>query len=212
VAGFSGFSQQAIDFYAELAVDNSKEFWQAHKAVYDGEVRDPMLALLDALEPEFGAGKVFRPYRDTRFSHDKTPYKTHQGAFVGISPGVGYYVQLDATGLLVGGGYHAHEPSQVERYRQSVDDDRTGTELERILAALDQADFDIEGTQLKTKPRGYAADHPRIELLRYKEVMAIKPLGVPRWLGTTRTVDEVRDGWRAVRPLNEWVHKNVGAA
>jgi uncharacterized protein (TIGR02453 family) len=207
-----GFSDRALSFYEALAADNTKEFWHANKQVYDAEVRDPMLALLDALEPEFGAGKAFRPYRDTRFSHDKSPYKTYQGAFVGVSPGIGYYVQIDATGLLVGGGYHVHAPAQTDRYRQAVDVEESGTELEQILSALDDADFDIDGAQLKTKPRGYAADHPRIELLRYKELMASKPLGAPAWLRTPETVEVVRNAWRSIRPLSEWVITNVGTA
>lgn len=105
---FSGFPVSALDFYEDLEADNSKAFWAAHKAVYDDCVRGPMLALLGELEEEFGPGKVFRPYRDVRFSKDKIPYKTHQGGYVATGPGVGFYVEINAAGLRIAGGfYHA---------------------------------------------------------------------------------------------------------
>ena len=76
----------ALDFYDDLEVDNTRSFWEKHKGTYDYSVRAPMVALVAALEPEFGEAKVFRPYRDVRFAKDKTPYKTHQGAFVAVGP------------------------------------------------------------------------------------------------------------------------------
>ena len=80
-------------------MDNTKSFWTAHKEVYDTAVKAPMTALVEALEPEFGKAKLFRPYRDVRFAKDKTPYKTHQGGFVQAGPGTGYYVQVGAPGV-----------------------------------------------------------------------------------------------------------------
>jgi uncharacterized protein (TIGR02453 family) len=212
VTTFSGFSDRAIEFYEGLEADNSKAYWTDHKAVYEAAVRDPMRALLDALEPEFGASKMFRPYRDVRFSADKTPYKTHQGAIAGPAVGVGYYIQIGADGLLVGGGFRAHSSAQVERYRQSVADDATGERLASIVETIVGAGFETAGEQLKTRPRGYDADHPRIELLRHKSLMALKSHGAPDWLATPAALDRVRDGWRALVPLSEWIDANVGAA
>src|SRR4051794_36356830 len=83
VPGFSGFAADAFAFYAGLEDDISKAYWTAHKKAYDEHVRDPMRALVAELQPEFGPGKLFRPNRDVRFSADKAPYKTHQGALVG---------------------------------------------------------------------------------------------------------------------------------
>src|SRR2546423_15637535 len=100
---FDGFGEHAVDFYEGLAADNSKAYWSDHKAVYDDQIHAPMLALLDELEPEFGTGKIFRPYRDVRFSSDKSPYKTHCGAVIQV-PGAAFYTQLGADGLLVAGG------------------------------------------------------------------------------------------------------------
>src|SRR5215468_8906681 len=107
---FTGFPAAALDFYDDLEMDNTKTFWTAHKNVYEESVRAPMEALLVELQAEFGTAKLFRPYRDVRFAKDKSPYKTHQGAYVGPHPGIGYYVQLSSAGLLAGGGFHVHSP------------------------------------------------------------------------------------------------------
>src|SRR5215217_3467454 len=92
-----------------------------------------MVALLADLEAEFGPGKVFRPYRDVRFSKDKTPYKTHCGGVAEQIHGHGYYMQVDADGLLVASGYWDTASDQVERYREAVADDRRGGELADLL-------------------------------------------------------------------------------
>jgi uncharacterized protein (TIGR02453 family) len=212
VATFSGFSGRAVAFYAQLAANNTRDFWTASAAVYESEVRDPMRALVDELESEFGPAKIFRPHRDVRFSGDKTPYKTHQAALVGDGTGIGYYVSLDAQGLTAGGGFRAHAPAQVLRYRVAVDAEATGTVVSNLVAELLVAGFDIEGEELKTKPRGYEADHPRIDLLRRRSLMAVRVFGTPGWLGTPGALDEVRHTWRQVRPLNEWVAAHVGPA
>jgi uncharacterized protein (TIGR02453 family) len=209
VTSFHGFSDRALELYVGLEADNSKEFWATHKAVWEAEVRDPMVALLDALEDEFGPGKLFRPYRDVRFSKDKTPYKTHQGAFVGDTLGIGYYVQLDAHGLLAGGGWRAHEPGQVERYRVAVADDASGPPLVAAVDALRDAGFTVEGDPVKTRPRGYPADHPRLDLLRNRSLMVARSFGAPDWLATPQALDQVRTAWRAVTPLAGWVTEHV---
>ncbi len=118
---FQGIPAGAFAFYAELEHNNNREWWLGHKNSYNILVRDPVTALLAELEPRFGPGKIFRPNRDIRFSQDKSPYKTAQGAFASAQEGVGYYLQVSADGLLVGGGYHSHTPVQLARFRNSVD-------------------------------------------------------------------------------------------
>jgi uncharacterized protein (TIGR02453 family) len=212
VTTFPGFSDRAVAFYVALAADNTRDFWAANKGVYESEVRGPMQRLLADLESEFGPAKMFRPHRDIRFSSDKTPYKTQQSALAGDGSGLGYYVRLDSRGLTAGGGFRAHSPAQVARYRSAVDAEATGVEVNDLVADLSAAAFDIEGEELKTKPRGYAADHPRIGLLRYRSLMAFKAFGTPAWLASPAAFDEVRNTWRQVRPLHEWVAANVGPA
>jgi uncharacterized protein (TIGR02453 family) len=210
VTRFEGFSDSALELYAGLEADNSREFWATHKSVYEAEVREPMLALLDELEEEFGTGKLFRPHRDVRFAKDKSPYKTHQGAFVGATLGIGYYLQVDQDGLLAGGGWRSHGADPVRRFRSAVDSAAAGDQLVEVVAALRGSGFTVVGDELKTAPRGYAADHPRIDLLRCRSLMVTRRFGAPDWLASPRALDEVRETWRAVTPLNAWVTAHVG--
>lgn len=204
---FRGWPAEALEFYEGLAADNSKSYWQAHKTAYDECVLRPMLELLAELDAEFGAGKVFRPYRDVRFSADKSPYKTAIGATLAR----GGYVQLSADGLAVGCGMYHLEPDELARFRDAVSDDATGRRLETIVAELRAAGVDVTARDvLKTAPRGYAKDHPRAELLRHKGLVAWKQWPVARWLGTAKAKDRVVDVLRAAGPLNDWLVKNVG--
>src|SRR6476619_7134077 len=144
-SSFSGFPAGALSFYAELEDRNSRDWWLAHKDVYERDVREPMLALLDGLEEEFGEAKLFRPNRDIRFSADKSPYKTHLGAFAASQPGGGYYVEISATGLKAGGGFHAHSTAQTASLRRAVDSPATGPELESLLEGLRRKEFEVRG-------------------------------------------------------------------
>jgi uncharacterized protein (TIGR02453 family) len=210
MTGFTGFPAEAVRFYAQLERDNSREFWQAHKATYDDSVRAPMVALLEELADDFGPGTVFRPHRDIRFSRDKSPYKTYQGAFAALSPGTGYYVELSSAGLLAGGGFHAHTPAQVGRYREAVDDEDRGAALEAVVAGLADDGFEVGGDRVATRPRGVPADHPRLELMRHKSLTVSRRFGTPDWLSTPAALDRVRATWVAVRPLNDWLDQHVG--
>jgi uncharacterized protein (TIGR02453 family) len=208
---FTGFPAEAFDFYEGLQADNSKTYWTAHKQVYDEAVRGPLLALAGDLEKEFGAAKVFRPNRDVRFSADKSPYKTHQGLYCSPQEGVGFYLQLDADGLMTAGGFHLPSRDMIARYRSAVDNQATGTALEKILAKLEKAGFERGGDTVRTRPRGCPPDHPRLELMRHESLTAHRrhDPGDDR-LGTAAVVDLVRKDWRALRPLNEWVQENMG--
>ncbi|HEY8474917.1 MAG TPA: DUF2461 domain-containing protein [Natronosporangium sp.] len=206
---FRGWPAEALEFYEGLVADNSKTYWTAHKQTYERDVRAPMEALLAELEPEFGAGKIFRPYRDVRFSADKSPYKDHIGATLAS----GGYVQLSANGLACGAGMYQMAPDQLARYRRAVDDAVAGEQLTRIIAGIERRGYQVMGHErLKTAPRGYPADHPRIELLRYKGIVAWMQWPVAAWLGTAGAKRRVVDFLRACRPLNDWLDTHVGAA
>ena len=103
---FAGIPDDAFRFYSELEQNNNRDWWLEHKPVYDAAVKEPLTRLLAELEPRFGPAKIFRPNRDVRFSPDKSPYKTAQGAFAALDEGVGFYLQISADGLLIGGGCH----------------------------------------------------------------------------------------------------------
>ncbi len=203
---FSGWPEEALDFYDGLAADNTKIYWTAHKAVYEEKVLRPMTDLTEELAAEFGEPKIFRPYRDVRFSPDKTPYKTHIGAVVG---GTGY-VQLSAEGLGAGAGMWQMDSEQLARYREACASDRLGPELEEIIAEIEKAEVTIGGHGvLKSAPRGYPADHPRITLLRYKGLTAWKQWPVGPWLETAAAKDRVVSLFRTTQPLCSWLTRNV---
>ena len=178
---FTGFPDAAYDFYDDLEVDNSKVFWEAHKEQYRAAVREPMIALTDELADEFGAAKIFRPYRDVRFAKDKTPYKTHQGAFVATGPATGYYAEIAAPGFRVGGGFY----------------EASGERLAAIRTAIDHP------------KRGWPKDHPLIELLRYRSITPLRSYGFDDVVHTPALVDRVRGDWREVTPLVDWVGENA---
>jgi len=208
--GFTGFPVAALDFYDDLEMDNTKSFWAAHKDTYETAVRAPMTALVSRLEPEFGPAKVFRPYRDVRFAKDKTPYKSHQGAFVAAGPATGWYVEVAAPGVRVGVGYYRAEPVRLAAIRAAIADARTGPELEGLLADLTGRGWTLGGDQLKTAPRGYDAGHPRIDLLRYRSMTLGRSYGFEPVVHTPELADRVREDWRAARPFVEWVQRAAG--
>lgn len=206
---FEGFPVAALDFYDDLEVDNTRSFWEAHKQVYTESVLAPMKALCAALEPEFGAAKVFRPYRDVRFAKDKTPYKTHQGAFVGVASHTGFYVEISPRGVRTGGGCYWFEPDRLAAFRAAIAHDTYGAELERLLAAAAAAGYEIGGERLKTSPRGFDKDHPRIEMLRHKSLTLGRSLGFEPVIHTAELLDLVRDDWRAVSATVDWIARHA---
>ena len=206
---FPGWSTTAVEFYEGLEAENSKTYWLAHKETYDNLVRQPMEELLTELAPEFGAGKIFRPYRDVRFSADKSPYKTSIAATLAE----GGYIQFSADGLAAGAGMYAASSDQLERFRAAVDDDRSGRSLERIVTEVRAAGITLSGHDtLKTAPRGYTKDHPRIELLRYKGLVTWQEWPAADWLDAPRAKDRVAEFFRHSAPLQGWLAEHVGPA
>ena len=202
---FSGWPIEAVEFYEGLQADNSKVYWQAHKEVYEQYVRGPMEQLLAELSNEFGPGKLFRPYRDVRFSADKTPYKTTCAATLGRA-----YISFSAEELAAGGGLYMPDAPTLKRYRIAVDREKSGTELAGIVADLHRAGYRTMAHEvLKTTPRGFPADHPRIELLRHKGIAMMKTWPVGAWLGTSEAKDRVVATLRAGVPLNDWLARYV---
>ncbi|WP_181780494.1 DUF2461 domain-containing protein [Pseudonocardia pini] len=202
---FTGFGDGAVEFYDGLLADNSKAYWTDQREVYEEHVKGPMTALLADLAAEFGSGKVFRPYRDVRFSKDKTPYKTHCGGFA--PP---YYVQVGPEGMLAAAGFYGMAPDQLARFRVAVDDGRRGEALVALLAEAEKAGLTIGGEQLKTRPKGTDPEHPRLDLLRRKGLMVSRRWPPDDILHGSGARDRVRRTWRAGRPLAEWLADHVG--
>ena len=206
---FTGFPEAAFDFYDDLEVDNSKVFWEAHKDTYRSAVLEPMTALTEELADEFGPAKIFRPHRDVRFSKDKTPFKTHQGAFVAVGPATGYYAQIAAPGFRVASGFYDAPAARLADIRKAIDNKRHGPDLQKIVAALVRAGWEVGGTTLKTAPRGYDVDHPRIELLRHKSLTVTRDYGFDEIIHTPRLVNRIRTHWRETTDLLDWLAQHA---
>lgn len=206
LVAFTGWPIEAVEFYEGLEADNSKVYWQQNKAVYEEVVRAPMEQLLAELAAEFGPATLFRPYRDVRFSADKTPYKTNCAARIGLG-----YVSFSAEGLSVGAGLYMPDAAALQRYRAAVDDEKSGAQLAEIVVDLHKGGYETMAHEvLKTAPRGFPKDHPRIDLLRHKGIAMMKNWPVEPWLGTTKAKDHVVTTLRAAGPLNTWLTRYVG--
>jgi uncharacterized protein (TIGR02453 family) len=210
-ARFTGFPAEAFAFYDQLAGHNTRPWWQEHRGDYETHVRAPLTALVEELAEEFGQPQVYRPYRDTRFSKDKTPIKDHQGAVVMLEDAIGYYVQVSARGLMVAGGWYAPQGQQLTRFREAVEAGHAA-HVRSLLAALTRQGWDLETNSLKTRPRGVDADHPDLDLLRFRCVTAARHYEPEPWLATRKVVATVRGGWRRITPLLEWLADHVGPA
>jgi uncharacterized protein (TIGR02453 family) len=150
---------------------------------------------------------MFRPYRDVRFSTNKAPYKTTIAAVLEL----GGYVQLSAEGLGVGCGMWMMAPDQLDRYRRAVAAEKTGQSFSDLLGVLRAGGIQAGGhDSLKTAPKGYPKDHPRIELLRHKGVTAWQQWPPGPWLGKASAKDRIVKFFRTSAPLNEWLDANVG--
>jgi uncharacterized protein (TIGR02453 family) len=208
---FRGWPQEALDFYVGLEADNSKSYFTAKKAIYDECVKAPFLDLSEEIEREFGPLRVFRPYRDIRFSKDKTPYKIAAAASTESEGGTAFYVQISSAGLYVGSGFYHLAPDQLERYRVGVADARSGPKLAAAVEGLRKQGYGVDSREsLARAPRGYPQDHPRIDLLRNKGMHAGKEFGAPRGLHGKGALDRIGKAWRDAEPMNRWLQKHVG--
>jgi uncharacterized protein (TIGR02453 family) len=207
---FEGFGEGAVRFYEELTANNTRDWWHAHKATYESDVRAPLEHLMADLAGEFGEAKVFRPNRDVRFSANKEPYKDRAAAVIYRDAGA-WYVQLGADGVMVAGGSYLPARDQLAQLREAVADEHRGTELVGLVDDLVKAGFEVDARdKLKTAPRGYSTDHPRIELLRMKGLIAFRNHPPGTWLQTAEVRDRVAADWRTLTPLVDWFEAHVG--
>jgi uncharacterized protein (TIGR02453 family) len=204
---FSGWPAEAVEFFQGLQAANSKAYWNANKARYEQSVRGPMAGLLGELGEEFGPGRIARPYRDVRFRADKSPYKTEIYAVFDR----GGYVRFGADGLTAAVGYYMMSAAQLDRYRRAVDREADGARLAEVVGRLKGEGLEVGGGQvLKSAPRGYPKDHPRIELLRCKGLICWRHWPVQPWLHTAEARDRVAGFLRTAAPLHRWLDQNVG--
>jgi uncharacterized protein (TIGR02453 family) len=217
---FPGFHPDAIDFLVELGQNNDRAWFQPRKADYERLLKEPMEALVAALADRFAARdiplradpkrSIFRIYRDTRFSKDKSPYKTNVGAsfpyVVGGTAdegahGNGAYFHLEPGESYAGGGMWMPEKPRLDAFRRAIVDDP-----DRVRAILeDRALLDAFGPVhphelYKRVPPGYPADHPMAEQLRFKDVVFGRRL-TDEEIHSPALPDILADAWAAAMPL-----------
>jgi uncharacterized protein (DUF2461 family) len=181
------FGQGAVKFLKALTANNTKAFFDAHRADYEREILTPLRELVAIAEPRYGQGRVMRQHRDLRFSSDKTPYRTTASMWAG---GIGaVYLRL------------------LARARQAIAEDHDAAkQLAAVVQALADDGYELAGESLKTAPRGFPPDHPHIELLRLRHYAAL------HHLPATATLDEIQRTWVGVQPLLSWIESRVGGS
>ena len=214
MAAFDGFGAGAVAWFQGLERDNSRAYFKATRATFDEQVRGPFELMLGDLSEEFGGdAHIFRQHRDVRFSADKSPYKTRTYGLL-HSPGEGnaLYAEISARGLYAASGYWRMASDQLERYRAAVLADRGGEALADTVGAVQDAGLKLAPAALKTAPRGMPRDHPRVGLLRYKDLIAGRRLAPGPALATREALEHVAATWRSARPLTAWLDEHVGAS
>jgi uncharacterized protein (TIGR02453 family) len=220
------FSEQAFDFLEELEHRNNREWFQEHKAVYESELKAPMLVVIDAINARLGdfAPDYLRPppkamlriYRDVRFSTDKTPYKTHLAASwprqgLEKTGGAGFFLQVGVHGVMVAGGAYSPAPEQLRALREHLIDHHD--QVRQVLAdpVLTRLVEPFDGRPLLRAPRGFPAEHPAADLLRVRSWahFARLPGDIALQDGL---VDAVVDRFRALAPFVDLLNVVLAAA
>jgi uncharacterized protein (DUF2461 family) len=208
---FPGWPPDGPAFLAELADDNTREFWTANAHRFRAALLEPMRALAGELAGEFGRARVFRPYVDRRFRPRAEPYRTDAGLTASGPGGTPYAIVLSATGLAVQVGYQLFDAGQLRRYRAALNGP-PGAGLTATLDALQFVGLVPDGVPaLVGRPRGCPPDHPLLHLLRLRGLHVDRSWPAGAWLGTGDVVlQRVRGAWRAARPLAAWLDVHVG--
>ncbi|MEN8173146.1 MAG: DUF2461 domain-containing protein [Chloroflexota bacterium] len=225
---FDGFPTDTIRFLAELRANNNKPWFDEHKPDFEAFIMNPARAFVGALgkrlrelshdvvaDPRVNKS-IFRIYRDIRFSHDKTPYKTHLALLFWVGEGAklenpGYYFHLDAENLLLGGGIYQFTKPMLKAYREAVVDPVQGPILAKIITALKTKGYDVGYQTYKRVPRGYSPDHKYAGLLRHSGVTLGKDLGLPEALHTPALMDICFEVYRDAKPIIDWLQQVKGA-
>jgi uncharacterized protein (TIGR02453 family) len=205
---FRGFPREALDFLRDLEADNDRDWFKQNRARYDEHLLAPVRALAGDLSA-FGRSHVFRPWNDTRF-HPGPPIKEHIGLTLGYEGGGGYYVELSLDGLLVAAGLYSPARDQLDRLRQGIDSSRTAASLSRAIGRAHRAGLELGGPDLKRGPRGYPADHPRMDLLRRRRMIVFHRHDLAAWLHRPDAGARIRGQLEAATPLVRWLRQHVG--
>lgn len=216
---FPGFPPEGLQFFRSLARHNNRDWFQPRKPQFEEKVKQPMRELVEALNgamksfaPEYvtdPAKAIYRIYRDTRFSKDKTPYKDHIAASFfrsGTGPHRygGYYVHVSHKEVAVGGGVYMPEPDVLFAIRQHIAENHQ--KLRKILAApaVRRSFGELYGDKLSRVPKGFPATHPAADLLRFKSLILYVELD-PALATTPQFFREVVKRFRAMKPFLDFL-------
>lgn len=230
MATFSGFPPAAMQFLFDLAGNNNRDWFEAHKDDYTRLVRDPALAFISTLGERLktlspglrydtstnGSGSLMRIYRDTRFSADKTPYKTNVGIIfweggVKKMEGASFYFHMEPGSVMMHAGIYMFPKPMLDAYREAVLHEKRGAALDEAAAAVRAAgDYSIGGEHYKRVPKGLPAEHPRADWLRYNGLTATAPPLSLDVVESAALVDACFEHCRAMRPIQAWLADLVG--
>jgi uncharacterized protein (TIGR02453 family) len=216
---FSGFPPEALTFLRGLKRNNKREWFQPRKHIYDEKVRGPMMELVEALNAELHsfaphhindpAKAIYRIYRDTRFSNDKTPYKTHIAA---IFPrrghqkhvSAGYYVGVTLEGVEVAGGIYMPGPQELIAIRTWMADHHS--EFRKAAEGPRKLMGALHGDSLQRVPKGFPAEHPAADLLKMKQWLYYKVLDV-KLATSPKLAGEIAKRFKLMSPVLEMLNR-----
>jgi uncharacterized protein (TIGR02453 family) len=203
---FNGFPRETFTFFRQLARNNNRDWFQAHRETYELACREPMKQLIAALGADPARTKITRINRDMRFARGRDPYHTHIAAGVADR-----YLSLSAGGLYIGAGLYRPQGPTLERFRNAIDANASGRALQRIVTSLRRRGYRVDTHErLAAPPRRYRAEHPRANLLRMKDIHAGKILA-PHALGSVAAVGRIKRAMAGEKPLVDWLRAHVSS-
>jgi len=223
ISEFKGFPKECVDFYTGLAQNNSKAWFDTHKSHFEKYVMVPardfvsvMGRSLAKIAPKINADprvnkSIFRPYRDTRFSKDKTPYKTHLGIFFWEGGRAkmecsGYYFHLEPPTLFLAAGMHCFSPQLLGTYRDAVVDPKHGLDLAKAIKQIAKLKgYSIGGTHYKKTPRGYDSNHENSAMLLHNGLYAWTENEIPPEFYSKEILEYCFNRFKKMSPLHKWL-------
>jgi uncharacterized protein (TIGR02453 family) len=219
---FEGFADADAKFFRALAKNQSRDWFQAHKPEFEEGYNAPMNALLtevrgavDRAFPhcDLDAPKIFRIYRDVRFSKDKSPYKTHIGGVLPIQRTgkmtevpMALYFHVGQPRSFGAAGHYMMDPAALQKFRKAVADDKRGRELDKLLAALTKKGFTVDSHDMYARvPKGFDPAHPRGEHLKRKGLTVGFPAVPKGLLAKAKLAPWLATHVKAAAPLVEWL-------
>jgi uncharacterized protein (TIGR02453 family) len=220
---FNGFTERTIFFFRDLKLNNNKEWFEANRNQFEEHVMDPakrfvvdMGEVLRKISTEINAipsvdKSIFRTHRDTRFSKDKSPYKTHLGIFFWEGRRVkmecpGFYFHLEPPNLMLGSGLYMFPKEVITHYRDSVVDAKHGEELTKAIdLVMKKFSYNLGGEYYKQIPKGYDPGHKNARLLLHNGLHIGEQTGIPEEFFSSRLIQYCYERFRNMTPLHKWL-------